>query len=242
MRKPISTVMKKKHPRGQRGLVEADLVEASLAEIERGGLEGFSLRCAARAIGCDAATLIYRFGSKEGLERAMTERLHSEIQAPNEKQNWDKRLVDLARQYRSLAQRYPQAFPLLLRFWTSGPRDLMIAEHWHRALADAGIPEAQIPAVGCATYASVLGLCTGEVSGLLGLPSEQSLTEIKDLHQFTLTRRLLPVFEGLGAETVFETALDLLIVGVKTTYAKKRMTAPRRPSFHKSKIPNRKKI
>jgi AcrR family transcriptional regulator len=242
MRKPISTVMKKKHPRGQRGLVEADLVEAALAEIERGGLEGFSLRCAARAIGCDAATLIYRFGSKEGLERAITERLHSEIQAPSEKQKWDKRLTDLARQYRSLAKSYPQAFPLLLRFWTSGPRDLMIAEHWHRALADAGIPEAQIPAVGCATYASVLGLCTGEVSGLLGLPSAQSLSEIKDLDQFTLTRRLLPIFEELGAETVFETALNLLIVGVKTTYENKHKISQPHPSFHKIKKSNRKKI
>lgn len=235
MRKPISTVMKIKHPRGQRGLVEADLVEAALEEIERGGLEGFSLRCAARAIGCDAATLIYRFGSKEGLERAITERLHSEIKAPNEKQKWDKRLIDLARQYRSLAICYPRTFPLLLRFWTSGPRDLMIAEHWHRALADAGIPEAQIPAVGCATYASVLGLCTGEVSGLLGLPSAQSLSEIKDLDQFTLTRRLLPVFQELGAENVFETALNLLIVGVKSTYEKKRKMARPRPSVHKIK-------
>lgn len=242
MRKSISTVMKNKRPRGQRGLVEADLVEASLAEIERGGLEGFSLRCAARAIGCDAATLIYRFGSKEGLERAITERLHSEIEAPSGTHAWDQRLVNLAREYRRIAKRYPQAFPLFLRFWTSGPRDLMIAEHWHRALADAGIPESQIPSVGCATYASVLGLCTGEVSGLLGLPSKQSLAEIKDLDQFTLTRRLLPVFANLDAETVFEIALELLIAGVKSIPANLPVAQGRAAATKKHTPSRRKKI
>lgn len=214
-------MLKKERRRGQRGLITADLVEAALEEIERGGLDGFSLRCAARAIGCDVATLSYHFGSKQGLEKAIAERLHSAIQAPDARAAWEVRLAGMARQYRALARQFPNAFPLLLRFWTSGPRDLTVAEHWHQALADAGIAEADIPAAGCATYASILGLCAGEVSGLLGEPSEEAIASFATLKTAALTRRLLPVFETLKAETVFETALAVIIAGLKATYAAK---------------------
>lgn len=211
-------MVKKKHPRGQRGLIEADLVEAALAEIEGGGLEEFSLRSLARAIDCDAATLIYRFGSKEGLERAVTERLHSEIAPPVRMRKWQDRITNMARQYRSLATRYPSAFPLLLRFWTSGPRDLIIAEHWNRALADAGVPDRDIPAVSCATYAAVLGLCMGEIGGLIGLPTEAGVAEIAQHEELELTRRLLPIFPKVDANQVFDSALTIQIAGLAATY------------------------
>lgn len=214
-------MVKRKHPRGQRGLIEADLVEAALSEIERGGLEGFSLRSLARAIDCDAATLIYRFGSKEGLERAVTERLHGEIAMPVEMRKWQDRITNMARQYRTLATSYPSAFPLLLRFWTSGPRDLIIAEHWNRALADAGVAERDIPAVSCATYAAVLGLCMGEIGGLIGLPTATSVAEIARHEELELTKRLLPIFQTVDAKQVFDSALTILIAGLEATYKAK---------------------
>jgi AcrR family transcriptional regulator len=216
-----------KRRRGQRGLVDAELVDTALREIERGGLDGFGLRCAARAIGCDVATLSYRFGSKEGLNRAIAERLHAGIKPPPPHLAWNQRLANIARQYRLVAQTYPQAFPLLMRFWTSGPCDLIIAEHWHAALADGGVPERQIPQVGCATYAAILGLCASEVSGLLGVPTAETLAEVESLDELKLTRRLLPVFETLGAETVFETALSLLLAGLQGMYAAPSRSRPR---------------
>lgn len=212
-------MVKKKHPRGQRGLVEADLVAAALAEIERGGLETFSLRSLARAINCDAATLIYRFGSKEGLERAVTERLHSAITPPVRMRKWQDRIINMSRQYRDLAKQYPSAFPLLLRFWTSGPRDLIIAEHWNRALADAGVPDRDIPAVSCATYAAVLGQCMGEIGGLIGLPTESGVAEIAQHEELVLTKRLLPIFPKVDAKQVFDSALMLQIAGLEAAYS-----------------------
>ncbi|MFN0219719.1 MAG: TetR/AcrR family transcriptional regulator [Hyphomicrobium sp.] len=207
--------------RGQRGLAEADMVEAALAEIERGGLDGFSLRCAARAIGCDVAALSYRFGSKDGLERAIAERLHAGVIPPDDKLAWDARLAGMAQHYRRAALAHPKAFPLLMRFWTSGPRDIAIADHWHRALADAGIPEAQIPATGCATYAAILGLCAAETSGLLGVPTRDAIAAIERTQDVALTKRLLPVFEKLRPDAVFDTALEILLSGLKATYAKR---------------------
>ncbi len=211
-------MMKKNHRRGQRGLIEADLVEGALAEIERNGLDGFSMRCAARAIGCDAATLIYHFGSKEGLERAVSDRLHGEIKAPARRLPWQKRLIALARQYRRAAQKYPEAFPLLLRFWSSGPRDLGVAEIWNEALVDAGLSDHAIPAVSFATYAAILGLCTGEARGMLGRPAKLSDAEENKLTQLPISQRLVPHFESLRADAVFDAAITLLISGIETTY------------------------
>jgi AcrR family transcriptional regulator len=220
--------MKKKHTRGQRGLIEADLVEAALAEIERGGLEGFSLRCAARAIGCDVATLSYRFGSKEGLERAIADRLHGEVEAPERRQKWQQRLVAMAVGYHDIARRFPNAFPLLLRFWTSGPRDLQLAEEWHQALYDAGLREADIPAIGCATYAAILGICAGEIGGLLSKPSAETLSEIEGQSDLPLTKRLLPIFAKLGDNDVFDAAITNLISGIESVVAKRQERSPRR--------------
>lgn len=217
-------MMKTRHTRGQRGLIEADLVQATLLEIERGGLDGFSLRCAARAIGCDVATLSYRFGSKEGLERAVADRLHEGVEAPKRHLEWQARFIAMARAYREISKRYPNAFALLLRFWTTGPRDLQIAEEWHQALHDAGLPDADIPAVGFATYAAILGVCAGEIGGLLDKPSAETLSEIEGQNDLPLTKKLLPIFASLGDDDVFDAAIINIVSGIETQAAKRRRT------------------
>lgn len=226
--------MKTKHTRGKRGLLEADLVRASLMEVERSGLEGFGLRCAARAIGCDVATLSYRFGSKEGLERAIAHRLHEEVAAPKPRLKWQCRLTGLANAYRQVAKRYPNAFPLLLRFWTTGPRDMQISEEWHQALYDAGLREADIPPVACATYAAVLGVCSGEIGGLLDKPSVATLREIEGQSDLPLTKKLLPIFAHLSDDEVFDTMIGILISGIETRVAK-QVVRKQKPRTRKPK-------
>ncbi len=211
--------MKTKHTRGQRGLIEADLVHASLLEVERGGLEGFGLRCAARAIGCDVATLSYRFGSKEGLQRAIADRLHEEVTLPDLQVEWQDRLQAMAKSYRQVAKRYPKAFPLLLRFWTSGPRDLQIAEAWNQALYDAGLRDADITAAGCATYAAVLGVCAGETGGLLDKPSADAISEVEAQSDLPLTKELLSTYANRGEDDVFDAAINILISGIEAQVA-----------------------
>lgn len=212
--------MKTRHTRGQRGLIAADLVQAALLEIERAGLEGFSLRCAARAVGCDVATLSYHFGSKEGLERAVADRLQAEVSPPDRALVWHERFAAMADTYRQIAKRYPNAFSLLLRFWTTGPSDLQIAEEWHQMLFDAGLPEADIPAVGFATYAAILGVCSAEIGGLLSKPSPADLENVEQQAGLPLTRKLLPILANLRDEEVFEAAITNIVSGIEAQAAK----------------------
>jgi AcrR family transcriptional regulator len=214
--------MKTRHTRGQRGLIAGDLVQAALLEIERTGLEGFSLRCAARAVGCDVATLSYHFGSKEGLERAVADRLQAEVEAPDRRRPWQDRFISMAKSYREIAKRYPNAFSLLLRFWTSGPSDLQIAEEWHQVHFDAGLAEEDIPALCFATYASILGVCAGEIGGLLDNPGPEELATIEKQAELPLTKRLLPIFARLRGEEVFDAAITNIVSGIEAQVAKKQ--------------------
>ncbi|MFT3730298.1 MAG: TetR/AcrR family transcriptional regulator [Hyphomicrobium sp.] len=225
----ISTLMETRHTRGQRGLIPAELVQAALFEIERAGLEGFSLRCAARAIGCDVATLSYRFGSKEGLERAIADRLQDEVEAPKRSLPWQDRFIAMANSYRKIAKRYPNAFALLLRFWTTGPRDLQVAEEWHQALYDAGVPENDIPALGFATYAAILGVCSGEIGGLLSKPTADDIGNIERQEGLPLTKKLLPILTRLRDEDVFDAAITNIVSGIQAEAAKKPKPAKKSP-------------
>lgn len=214
-KRPNSTVLKKKHTRGQRGLDETALRVAALAEMERTGVETFSLRSAARAIGCDPSALIYHFGSREGLERAVADHLHASIVPPGRSQPWRDRLTSMARQYRALAQSFPRTFPLLMRYWTTGPQDLVLCDDTFAALADAGIPAPLIPAVECGFYAALLGLCAGEAGGLIGRPGSDVLKEIAKTPGLTTMQPLLPAIRKLNPNDVFETHLTILLDGIE---------------------------
>jgi AcrR family transcriptional regulator len=212
----LSTMLKKGQPRGQRGLDDGALLEAALAEMERTGVDNFSLRSAARAIGCDPAALIYRFGSREGLERAVADRLHAGIAAPDRARPWRERLTSMSRQYRKVAQSYPRTFPLLMRHWTTGPQDLVLCNDAFAALEEAGVPPAHVPAVECGMYAALLGLCAGEAGGLTGRPRRDMLKEIRATPGLTKMQGLLPVIRQLDADAVFETYIKILLDGIET--------------------------
>ncbi len=226
MARAVSTVLKKKQPRGDRGLESAALLEAALELMERSGSENFSLRAAAREIGCDAAALIYHFGSREGLERAIADRLHAGIVPPPPSWAWRDRLSDMARQYRSVAQAYPRTFPLLMRYWTTGPQDLRLCDETFAALSKCGIPDHLIPAAECGFYAALLGLCAGEAGGLTGRPGRDALLEIKSTPGLAMMPKLLPAIRDLGADIVFDTQLMAMLDGLEAL-ARRKDAKPR---------------
>lgn len=226
MARAVSTPLKKKPSRGDRRLESEALLEAALGLMERSGAQNFSLRAAAREIGCDPAALIYHFGSREGLERAIADRLHAGIVPPPSSWSWRGRLLDMARQYRCVAQTYPRTFPLLMRYWTTGPQDLRLCDETFAALLKCGIPDHLIPAAECGFYAALLGLCAGEAGGLTGRPGRDALLEIKSTPGLAIMPRLMPSIRDLGADIVFETQIMVMLDGLEAL-ARREKVKPR---------------
>lgn len=205
-------------PAAARGLDRGAIVAAALAEMDEQGEVGFSLRRVAARLGRDPMAVLYHLGSRENLERAVAEALNAEVPLPDAGLPWRTRLAAVADSYRALAHRHPLSFPLLLRFWTTGPSDYAMAEAVYAALGEAGFDAEAAADFGCGFYAAVLGFCTGEVRGLLAPdPPPEALAEVASLPEAThpVFRRLAAAFGRRDPETLWRRTREALLDGIE---------------------------
>lgn len=201
---------------GPRGLSKDAILQTAIEFMEEAGETSFSIRKLGERVGCDPMAVLYHFKSKDGLFRAMADALTAKLERVDESQTWSERLRDHARQYRALALGHPYTFGLTQRFLNTGVSDFAHIEMVHRALEEAGIPDKDAPTLCLAWYASVIGLCMGEICGLIRPATEaeaQELAESPD-GQFPRLRALAPSYRSLDPEAVFEIANDLIIRGI----------------------------
>lgn len=184
--------------------------------MEEKGEVGFSVRGLGQRAGCDPMTVLYHFGSKESLYRAMASRMEEELPDADVALDWRDRLRHLATEYRGLALRYPNSFWLLQKFVHSGVADLKQTEMVHQALGQAGVPQPQIPEVCIGWYACVIGLSMGETAGLVRAFTAEEAAEIEALspEAFPGLHAALPGYLSLSPSSVFTRTVDILLDGV----------------------------
>ena len=210
--------MKKKTAKpGPRGLSPDDIVEAAVALLEEKGPEAFSIRKLAGKVGCDPMAVLYHFKTKTGLERAMADALNAKLRPVDAKAPWRSRISDLANQYRELALQYPKTFPLLQRFWVTGPADYRHAEMIYQALADAGLDDRQMVDMCFGFYAGILGLASAEVGGMLRPATADDIAEVRGLSttEFPVTTRLVPAFQQQAPGRVYSVTVQTLLDGIE---------------------------
>lgn len=87
--------------------------DAALDLIERDGLEGFSTRKLASALGCEAMSIYHYFPSKQHLMDALVDRFLAAIERPPVGLPPLETMRRLAYSFRALAHRYPEFFRYL---------------------------------------------------------------------------------------------------------------------------------
>lgn len=201
---------------GPRGLAPDDMVAAALEVMENKGADRFSVRQVAIKAGCDPMSVLYHFKSKEGLERAMADAINAQLHPLNRSHSWRQRLEQFAAQYRHLALRYPHSFPLLLRFWVTGPNDYFHAESIYQALEDAGLNDRDIVDTLFGWYASILGLASAEAGGLLQPADADTMAELHTLDQqnFPTTRRLEQELSRQEPGRTYQTMVQTILDGI----------------------------
>lgn len=198
------------------GLSSTAIAEAGLALMEEAGEAGFTLRKLGTRLGCDPMSILYHLKSKDGLYRAMADRLESRLQPVPAGQPWRRRLGHLAGQYRALARGFPNSFWLVQRFLSTGMADFGRVETVLGALLEAGVPEREAPSVCLGFYAAVTGLAMSEIGGLIRPASAREAEDIARLPERThpLVRRALPLYRALDPDSVFGLSIEMLLDGI----------------------------
>ena len=120
------------------------IAEAALALIDRGGLEGLSMRKLGQALGVEAMALYHHLPSKGRLLDGVMDRLvlEFEIPPPGAMEPLD-RLRHALRSYRRIATRHPHAFPLLVGRRFNSPGAFAVYERLLQVFAELGLDAAQ---------------------------------------------------------------------------------------------------
>lgn len=100
-------------PRPRERLSPDVIAVAALGLIDRDGLEMLSMRRLGEVLGVEAMALYHHFPSRAALLDAVSERLVGEIDIPGPSGDVVAWLGEVVRRYVALADRHPEAFPLL---------------------------------------------------------------------------------------------------------------------------------
>ena len=89
------------------------IVSEALALIDREGLDGFSFRVLAKALGCEAMSIYHYYPSKTHLYDAMLDACLAEVDVPEPSPVWVESLRQVSHDLRAMALRHPGFFPYI---------------------------------------------------------------------------------------------------------------------------------
>lgn len=149
----------------------AGAARAALAVIEEGGLESFNFALVARQLGVSAPSLYHHFDSRAALLEEVARTLLDEIgRADVAGPSFEERLICRCKAARATLLEYPNAAPLILRFF---PRHLLLGAY-ERTIGAAPYPTwlrmAVIDAVERYTFGAALFEASARARGVRQMP------------------------------------------------------------------------
>ncbi len=177
----------------------------ALKLIDADGLDGFSTRKLGTALGCEAMAIYWYYPSKDALLDAVVDELMSRITVEQTQRDWVEALRDVARAYRGLARKHPNAFPLVAtrRFATEGT--FAFLERLFELAHAQGIDDRTTARF----FRAVSSYCSG-----IALNELASHGEKKDQKERAKFERLSAVSKWLAPQyfdDLFEFGLDVLL-------------------------------
>jgi len=215
-------------PRLSRELV----VETALAQIDRTGLQGLSMRSLAQELGVEAMSLYRYVHGKEDLLEGVVASLMSDLVAHLEEAeggHWQEFLQAVALAVRRIATDHPRAFPLVATRHPAAPwlrpplRSVEVVDTFLRALTRSGFTDALAVDAYRAFSSFLLGqlLLQSVVQGAETGPAEEALDEggavvpegdgRVSLDAVPEVRRLRSLLSEDRSDEEFEIALEALL-------------------------------
>lgn len=187
------------------------IAAAALDLIEKDGLEAFSTRRLGEALDVEAMALYHHFPSRAALLDAVAERLVGAVELPPPSPDIQAWLAETVRRYVAVAQRYPQAFPLLATRRFNTESALLFVERILGALIVAGAT----PAVAADIFRGIGAFANGAALADLALCGGPALADHGvDAARLPHVARASRWLGAAQAKRQFEANLAMLMVGV----------------------------
>jgi AcrR family transcriptional regulator len=205
----------------QRGVLTAErIVQAAVALVDREGIDALSMRRLGAALGVEAMSLYRHFPSKNALLEALAARLLAELEVPPARGTvWQESFRALARGYRSLLLRHPNAIPLLATLQLSSPGALAAAGAVLSLLSSGGFDARTSLYVLATGQSFVIGFAYWE-AGTASLRSERSVHPPVPAGANPYLVEHWNELTEQDCDAAFEFGLDVLMAGLEKTHTK----------------------
>lgn len=208
------------------------IVQTALAQIDRSGSDGLSMRSLAKDLGVEAMSLYRYVHGREDLLEGVTDALMGGLTSRLDEKltdHWQGFLQTLAHEIRQIAVDHPMAFPLVATRHPAAPwlrpplRSIEIVDTFLAALIGYGFSDEQAVAAYRSFTSFLLGqlLLESAVRGAALSPVEEPLDEgdadipegdaDKSLEDVPEVRRLRPLLSEDRSAEEFEASLELLL-------------------------------
>jgi AcrR family transcriptional regulator len=198
----------------RRPLSTERIVEAAIGLVDGEGLEALSMRRLGAALGVEAMSLYRHFPSKAALLEALVGRLLAELLLPLPgSAPWQESFRALARDYRQLLLRHPNAIPLLATLQLNNPAALGAAGAVMALLRNAGFDARTAFHVLATVESYVIGFAYWEAgtAGLRGGEPRPAMPAGADPYIVENWNEI----SGADCAAAFEFGLDSFVAGLE---------------------------
>ena len=225
-------------PAGRAPLSRAAILDAAIDQIDRDGLDAFSMRKVAAALGVTTPALYGHVRNKEELLALAFDAILAQVELPEpDSTNWAEDLRRMARSWRATMLAHPEATRLSAAGMPLGPNQLRQTDAVFGLLRQAGLADRDVVFVGSnfACYCMGFSLFVDANNPIRQIERAGVSYETAKAHWEGMLAALpaesIPNIAALRAHLIgdlersaemFETGLDIFIDGVRT-----RLTAVR---------------
>lgn len=147
----------------QRSLTREAVIAAALAEIDRTGLEGFSLRNVAKALGVFPAAVTWHARSRSQLLADVVRAVQEDVLPPGFHDSWQGYLREYLHRFRDSIRRHPNVAPLVgTQMVANAGIELGVVERLLAVLSHAGLSGMRLLGAYNAVIAAAVGFTTQE--------------------------------------------------------------------------------
>ena len=200
----------------RRPLSRGRVLEAAVAYADREGLEALSMRKLGAELGVEAMSLYNHVPNKNALLDGMVEVLLGKLEVPSEEGGWEDRVREAYREFRRLARRHPNVFPLLV---VRPPRTMdgvWLVEEFLRTMREAGFDATTALYAFRTLSGYAMGYAMAEIRGFAMEPGGgRAGAAALPAGQFPHISELDDRLGEVDRDAEFEFGLDLILAGLR---------------------------